>query len=223
MENDYGELYYFLINMQLPACQEEKMNYTESDLRRRLAPENKVAGKPERVPYVINARIVKTSISKHQGDVGIPVITVDFSFGGGGQGLQFTLDDYDKTKKERVSSNFTHECIYSIMDAVGVENWEDLKGKYVRLFYAERRGYIKGVGHIIDDRWCATDLILEDISNDDEEIMIYLKPVDGVSEVLGRYVGLLSDGRVVYEKHTTGETSGPYYSATVHPSLIQEY
>jgi len=40
-----------------------------------------------------------------------------------------------------------------IMDVVGVERWEDLKGKYVR-FVADGWGSsVKKIGNIIEDKW----------------------------------------------------------------------
>lgn len=39
-----------------------------------------------------------------------------------------------------------------ILETVGVYQWEDLKGKHVRVV-GKNFGYIEGIGHIIEDKW----------------------------------------------------------------------
>lgn len=45
------------------------------------------------------------------------------------------------------------ECIMRIMNTVGVERWEDLKGKYIRIVDPGWGGTITKIGHITDDKW----------------------------------------------------------------------
>lgn len=45
------------------------------------------------------------------------------------------------------------ECIMRIMDTVGVERWEDLSGKYIRVVDPGWGGTITKIGHITDDKW----------------------------------------------------------------------
>ena len=40
-----------------------------------------------------------------------------------------------------------------IMDVVGVETWEDLKGKYVRVEMVPCGGSITTIGNLIQDKW----------------------------------------------------------------------
>lgn len=42
--------------------------------------------------------------------------------------------------------------IKRILDTVGVMEWSDLKGKFVRVA-GEEFGLIDGIGHIVEDRW----------------------------------------------------------------------
>ena len=45
------------------------------------------------------------------------------------------------------------EAMMRIMDTVGVEKWEDLKGKYIRVKFT-RPGYsITKIGNLIKDKW----------------------------------------------------------------------
>ena len=45
------------------------------------------------------------------------------------------------------------EALMRIMDTIGVERWEDLKGKYVRIEDVGLGGVIKKIGNIIEDKW----------------------------------------------------------------------
>lgn len=45
------------------------------------------------------------------------------------------------------------EGIMMIMNVVGVEEWESLKGKYVRVATKGWGGSIKIIGNIVEDRW----------------------------------------------------------------------
>jgi len=44
------------------------------------------------------------------------------------------------------------EAIYEVLKAVGVDKWEDLPGKMIRI-NCEGDGVIVAIGHIIDDKW----------------------------------------------------------------------
>lgn len=49
-------------------------------------------------------------------------------------------------------SVFTDMWIKKILETVGVNKWEDLSGKYVRVI-GEEFGSIEAIGHITDDKW----------------------------------------------------------------------
>ena len=44
------------------------------------------------------------------------------------------------------------ECMMRIMNAVGVERWEDLEGKYCRI-QRDSKGTITSIANIVDDNW----------------------------------------------------------------------
>lgn len=71
-------------------------------------------------------QIVDAIIRKEEG---LLQFCIDFDFGGTGQLFIRTLDDYDKKEEERVGTAFGCECIMRILEAVGVESWDELKGK----------------------------------------------------------------------------------------------
>lgn len=45
------------------------------------------------------------------------------------------------------------EYLMRIMDTVGVERFQDLKGKYVRVATKGRGGQVKIIGNILKDKW----------------------------------------------------------------------
>lgn len=48
-------------------------------------------------------------------------------------------------------------AIMRIMDTVGVERWEDLKGKYIRIVNEGWGSPVKKIGNIIEDKWFDID------------------------------------------------------------------
>ena len=45
------------------------------------------------------------------------------------------------------------ESLMRIMNVVGVERWEDLKGKYIRIEDPGWGGIVDKIGNIIEDKW----------------------------------------------------------------------
>lgn len=65
----------------------------------------------------------------------------------------YGLDSYDETKKRRVGSSYGMEFIAKILSTVGVEKWEDLKGKYIRVEHEGLGGVIIRIGNITKNIW----------------------------------------------------------------------
>lgn len=55
--------------------------------------------------------------------------------------------------KEFYSTGAGLEVLMRIMDTVGVEKWEDLKGKYCRVKTEGWGGTIQAIGNILTDKW----------------------------------------------------------------------
>lgn len=103
---------------------------------------------------IVNARIESTMLGIE--DHGIMTFMITLDYGGSAQGYGgYAFDSYDRDNKKRVGSAFGIDAIRSLLEAVGVTRWEDLKGKYVRV---EREsgwsGKIFAVGHIVESKWC---------------------------------------------------------------------
>lgn len=75
------------------------------------------------------------------------------------------------------SDSFTAEnggglvAIMRIMDTVGVERWEDLKGKYIRIVDEGWGSSVKKIGNIIEDKWFDIDEFFKNYNkeNNDEK------------------------------------------------------
>ncbi len=71
-------------------------------------------------------------------DHGIPTFFLYLDYGGASQGFGgFTLSSVDQ--------------IIELLKIVGVEKWEDLKGKHVRV--KSQHGNILALGHFLKDHW----------------------------------------------------------------------
>lgn len=101
---------------------------------------------------IINAKITGTMLGFE--DHGIMTCFIYLEMDGGGVGFGgYGLDEYDKNKEKRVGVGVGLDFIREIMEVVGVEKWEDLKGKYIRLDAEGWGGKALGIGNIMKDKW----------------------------------------------------------------------
>ena len=68
-------------------------------------------------------------------------------------------------------SAFGLECLMRIMDAIGVERWEDLEGKYCRI-RRDRGGIIVAIGNIITDHWFDVREFFENADKKDKAVEV---------------------------------------------------
>ena len=72
-------------------------------------------------------KITNTMLGKE--DHGIFTFVLYFDFGDSGQGFgTYRLDKYNKKKEEAEGSAFGLEAIMRVLEAVGVDTWEELPG-----------------------------------------------------------------------------------------------
>lgn len=106
---------------------------------------------------IVNAKITDVSIS--MGNLGC--LTFDIGLNGGDWGCSY--GGYCIGHGYLGANSFTAEnggglvAMMKIMDVVGVERWEDLKGKYVRVVDCGLGSSITRIGNIIEDKWFDID------------------------------------------------------------------
>lgn len=97
-----------------------------------------------------NAQIKSTMLGVE--DHGIMTFYLHLDYGGGGQGAGgYCLDEWSEEQNKRVGAPFGCDLIRSILDIVGVENWEDLPGKYIRA--KADQGKVHAIGNMLNDTW----------------------------------------------------------------------
>ena len=73
------------------------------------------------------------------------------------------------------SDTFTAEngsglvAMMRIMDVVGVERWEDLKGKYVRFVDDAWGSPVRKIGNIIEDKWFDIDKFFKEYGKENDK------------------------------------------------------
>lgn len=65
----------------------------------------------------------------------------------------YAMDGWSEAEKRRIGTAFGIEFIREVLAVVGVEKWEDLKGKHVRAESTGLGGSITRLGHITKNRW----------------------------------------------------------------------
>ena len=100
---------------------------------------------------VKNAVITKASITNS--DHGVLSAWLDLDYGGSGQGFGgYSLYLPKHFTHHRVAGpNYAGHFIWRVMEIAGVERWDQLAGKTIRV-RAEHSG-IEAIGHIIKDDW----------------------------------------------------------------------
>lgn len=65
----------------------------------------------------------------------------------------YALDVFDKTANTRVFRTESMEVISKILDVVGVDKWENLPGKYIRVKAEGWGDSIGEIGNIMEEKW----------------------------------------------------------------------
>lgn len=74
----------------------------------------------------------------------------------GNQGFGgYGLDEWDEKLQKRIDKQgLGTEFVKAILETVGVEKWEDLKGKHIRILKEDTwNSNITGIGHYLEDKW----------------------------------------------------------------------
>jgi hypothetical protein len=97
---------------------------------------------------VINARITGTFLGIQHNDIFTFWVYLDFYNGGGQAFGGFAMDNPVNIHTEnfhREGTSFGMECVMQILKVVGVESWEELKGKPCRVA-RDNKGWLTKIG-----------------------------------------------------------------------------
>lgn len=102
---------------------------------------------------VKNAKITHVSITMADHGCLTFWLTLEGSGWGCGFGGYCIGKGHRGAKEFSAKNGWGLEAMMRIMDTVGVETWEDLKGKYVRAEVESWGGTITKIGNIMDNKW----------------------------------------------------------------------
>ena len=99
-----------------------------------------------------NAKITETKLGRE--DHGIFTFMVFIEFYGSGCGVGgYALDYYNRETEKRVFSAKGLEAISKILEVVGVDNWEDLIGSYIRIKDNGWGSTVDEIGNLMEEKW----------------------------------------------------------------------
>lgn len=99
-----------------------------------------------------NAKITSTMLGRE--DHGILTFMVFVEFGCSGCGIGgYAIDQYDRGTNKRVFSAKGLEAISKILETVGVDKWEDLPNKYIRVKDNGWGSTIDEIGNLMEEKW----------------------------------------------------------------------
>ena len=99
-----------------------------------------------------NAKISSTMLGREDHGIMTFMIYIDgygFRCGIGG----YCLDEFSSSTQTRVFRAESMEAISKILEVVGVDKWEDLPGKYIRIEYNGLGSTVTKIGNIIEEKW----------------------------------------------------------------------
>lgn len=103
---------------------------------------------------IVNVKITNTRLGYE--DHGILTVSITTEAESRGQGFGgYALDAYVKDKDRRVGTDYGMEFVIKIMNTLEVENWEDVKGQFIRIDASHTK--IHGIGHLLKDKWFYPD------------------------------------------------------------------
>jgi hypothetical protein len=97
-----------------------------------------------------NAKIESTALG-YEGH-GIMSAYLDVTYGGSSQTFGgWAMDAWKEELKDRVGTAYGMQFIIKILRVVGVERWEQLPGRHIRVDCEHTKAH--GIGNILKDEW----------------------------------------------------------------------
>ena len=100
-----------------------------------------------------NAQITKTQLGREDHGIMTFMFFVKISDGTSCGIGGYCLDEYDASTKTRVFRAESMEAVSKILDVVGVDSWEQLPGKYIRVKDQGWGSTIDEIGNLMENKW----------------------------------------------------------------------
>jgi len=100
-------------------------------------------------PEIKNAIIESASLSF--ADRGILDCSLSLDYGGSGQGFGGYALYLPKSWRHHELKSFAGHYLFRVMEVAGVDNWDALKGRTIRVKATNCK--VHGIGHIVKDDW----------------------------------------------------------------------
>lgn len=65
----------------------------------------------------------------------------------------YAMDRYDEKKEKRVGTEYGTSVIMRILEVVGVNTWEELNGKYIRIKNCSLGDMVTAIGNLMKEEW----------------------------------------------------------------------
>ena len=102
-----------------------------------------------------NAVIESVSLTMGEAGRGTLTVWLQLSYGGTGQGFGgyalYLPKSYSHHKEALLGANTAGHFIARVLEVAGVEDWDDLKGKTIRVSCDDNT--VHAIGHIVKDDW----------------------------------------------------------------------
>ena len=108
-----------------------------------------------------NAKITDTFLGREDHGILTCYLTVE----GDGFGViigGYCLDKYDEHKNKRVAFHKSFDLIARILEVVGVNSWEELQGKHIRVKSNGFGGRVTKIGNLIKEDWFDFDTFFKE-------------------------------------------------------------
>lgn len=102
---------------------------------------------------ILNAQIKTTQLGREDHRIFTFGLTLAIQGGLGVTVGGYAMDRYDKLKDSRVGTAYGMNLVIRILDVVGVDTWEELKGKYIRVEVPFNSGPVTKIGNLMEDKW----------------------------------------------------------------------
>ena len=111
--------------------------------------------KDEQNINLMNATITSTYLGYYDKDILTFTLSLGYDDNSGQSIGLYTLNILDKASKKRVGHPHGIDLISKILDTVGVNCWESLIGKRIRVKQNKRKVY--AIGNLLEDNWLNLD------------------------------------------------------------------